>query len=168
MKKRLISLVLAIAMVASTFPASALAEEVESEQEPVPAVTETVPEEPAPEPEPETATEPPAEAATEPETEPATEPVTEPAAVTATVTFICTPGELTLTVFPADANEQSAIKPQADGSYLLLPGDYVYLAAAEGYESARGCFTLPEQTPTLTVEVILTLSAPEQETEAPT
>ena len=184
MKKRLISLVLAIAMVASTFPASVLAEEVGSEQEPVPAVTETVPEEPAPEPEPEPATEPPAEAATEPETEPvtepatepetepetepATEPVTEPAAVTATVTFICTPGELTLTVFPADANEQSAIKPQADGSYLLLPGDYVYLATAEGYESARGCFTLPEQTPTLTVEVTLTQSAPEQETEAPT
>ena len=184
MKKRLISLVLAIAMVASTFPASALAEEVESEQEPIPAATETVPEEPAPEPEPEPATEPPAEAATEPETEPvtepatepetepetepATEPVTEPAAVAATVTFICTPGELTLTVFPADANEQSAIKPQADGSYLLLPGDYVYLAAAEGYESARGCFTLPEQTPTLTVEVTLTQSVPEQETEAPT
>ena len=184
MKKRLISLVLAIAMVASTFPSSALAEEVESEQEPVPAVTETVPEEPAPEPEPETATEPPAEAATEPETEPvtepatepetepetepATEPVTEPAAVAATVTFICTPGELTLTVFPADTNEQSAIKPQADGTYLLLPGDYVYLAAAEGYESARGRFTLPEQTPTLMVEVTLTQSAPEQETETPT
>ena len=188
MKKRLISLVLAIAMVASTFPASALAEEVGSEQEPVPAVTETAPEEPAPEPEPEPATEPPAEAATEPETEPetepvtepatepetepetgpATEPVTEPAAVAATVTFICTPGELTLTVFPADANEQSAIKPQADGTYLLLPGDYVYLAAAEGYESARGRFTLPEQTPALTVEVTLTQSAPEQETEAPT
>ena len=156
MQKRLIALVLAIAMVASTFPTSVLAEEVESEQEPVPAVTETVPEEPAPEPEP------------EPETEPVTEPVTEPAAVAATVTFICTPGELTLTVFPADADEQSAIKPQADGTYLLLPGDYVYLAAAEGYESARGRFTLPEQTPALTVEVTLVQSAPEQETEAPT
>ena len=180
MQKRLIALVLAIAMVASTFPASVFAEEVESEQEPIPAVTETVPEEPAPEPEPEPETEPPTEAvtepetepetepATEPETEPVTEPVTEPAAVTATVTFICTPGGLTLTVFPADANEQSAIKPQVDGSYLLLPGDYVYLAAAEGYESARGCFTLPEQTPTLTVGVTLTQSAPEQETETPT
>ncbi len=180
MQKRLIALVLAIAMVASTFPASALAEEVESEQDPVPAVTETVPEEPAPEPEPEPETEPPTEAVTEPqtepatepetepETEPATEPVTEPAAVAATVTFICTPGGLTLTVFPADADEQSAIKPQTDGTYLLLPGDYVYLAAAEGYESARGRFTLPEQTPALTVEVTLVQSAPEQETEAPT
>ena len=180
MQKRLIALVLAIAMVASTFPASVFAEEVESEQEPVPAVTETVPEEPAPEPEPEPETEPPTEAvtepetepetepATEPETEPVTEPVTEPAAVAATVTFICTPGGLTLTVFPADADEQSAIKPQADGSYLLLPGDYVYLAAAEGYESARGRFTLPEQTLALTVEVTLVQSAPEQETEAPT
>ena len=180
MQKRLIALVLAIAMVTSTFPASVFAEEVESEQEPVPAVTETVPEEPAPEPEPEPETEPPTEAvtepetepetepATEPETEPVTEPVTEPAAVAATVTFICTPGELTLTVFPADANEQSAIKPQADGTYLLLPGDYVYLAAAEGYESARGSFTLPEQTPALTVEVTLVQSAPEQEMEAPT
>ena len=182
MQKRLIALVLAIAMVASTFPASALAEEVESEQEPVPAVTETVPEEPAPEPEPEPEpeTEPPTEAVTEPETEPetepatesetepVTEPVTEPAAVAATVTFICTPGGLTLTVFPADADEQSAIKPQADGTYLLLPGDYVYLAAADGYESARGRFTLPEQTPALTVEVTLVQSSPEQETEAPT
>ena len=74
MEKRLLSLLLAMAMVISTLPASAFAEDVEMEQETVPTVTEAVLEEPAPEPEPEPAAEP----VTEPETEPATEPVTEP------------------------------------------------------------------------------------------
>ena len=195
MKKRLLSLLLAIAMVISTLPASALAEEPESGQEPVPAATEISQEEPATEPETEPATEPAtepvAEPATEPETEPATEPeptaepetepVTEPATEPETepetepdtkaaiVRFLCEPEWMSLVVFPAEKEDESAaIAPQQDGTYLLMPGDYAYLAVAEGYESARGCFTLPEQTPTLTVEVILTLSAPEQETEAPT
>ena len=87
MKKRLLSLLLAIAMVISMLPASALAEEPESGQEPVPAATEISQEEPVTEPATEPATEPVAEPATEPksepvaepETEPVTEPVTEPA-----------------------------------------------------------------------------------------
>ena len=78
MKKRLLSLLLAIAMVISMLPASALAEEPESGQEPVPAATEISQEEPVTEPATEPATEPVAEPATEPKTEPVAEPETEP------------------------------------------------------------------------------------------
>ena len=47
-----------------------------------------------------------------------------------------------LEVFPADGDADQMIEPEEAGSYLLLPGEYSYLAAAEGYETAAGSFTV--------------------------
>ena len=96
------------------------------------------------------------------------------------VQFTRTPAELTLTVYPAGADANSAIAPEADGTYLLLPGEYAYEAAAEDHEPAQGRFTVPKQTaeqPDLfTVDITLTPPATEptetepteEPTEAPT
>ena len=50
------------------------------------------------------------------------------------VKFVCTPEELTLTVTDMDGR---VIDPEEDGSYLLLPGKYFYTAFCEGYLSAE-------------------------------
>ena len=296
MRKRLLSLFLAMAMVVSTLPTSALAEEVESGQETVPTVTETVPEEPAPDPEPatepetvpvtepvtesetEAPTEPETEPVTEPETEPATEPATEPeqtelvidgvhegyvgdlfqlnarygdGTVPETVTwessdksvvavemrengtyavllspgtaeiiardagslvgrfavtvlepateapteeateapmeapteeateaptevptesaeatpvqviFSCSPEDATLCVFPAEEDVDSANGAEQDGSYYLLPGEYTYLATAEGFNPEKETFTVSAEVEDLQITVILNASATE-------
>ena len=59
---------------------------------------------------------------------------------TCRITFHCTPEDLTLVVYPKDADIDQAIEPEEDGSYLLKAGEYAYLAAAEGYEAAEGTF----------------------------
>ena len=56
--------------------------------------------------------------------------------------FHCTPEDMILEVFPADGDADQMIEPEEAGSYLLLPGEYSYLAAAEGYETAAGSFTV--------------------------
>ena len=100
--------------------------------------------------EPEDPAEAPGEApAEEPEEEPAEESEEEQPV---RVRFICTPEDLTLTVYPvldpALVEDLglivTACKPEADDSYLLLPGEYVYTAEAEGY--------LPLENEPLTVE----------------
>ena len=58
------------------------------------------------------------------------------------VAFHCTPEDMILEVFPADGDADQMIEPEEAGSYLLLPGEYSYLAAAEGYETAAGSFTV--------------------------
>lgn len=84
------------------------------------------------------------------------------------VQFTRTPAELTLTVYPADADTNSAIAPEADGTYLLLPGEYAYEAAAEDHEPARGRFTVPKQTDPFTVNITLTPPATEPTETEPT
>ena len=84
------------------------------------------------------------------------------------VQFTRTPAELTLTVYPADADTNSAIAPEADGTYLLLPGEYAYEAAAEDHEPARGRFTVPKQTDPFTVDITLTPPATEPTETEPT
>lgn len=84
------------------------------------------------------------------------------------VQFTRTPAKLTLTVYPADADADSAIAPEADGTYLLLPGEYAYEAAAEDHEPAQGRFTVPKQTDPFTVDITLTPPATEPTETEPT
>ena len=104
-------------------------------------------------------TENPTETPTENPTETPTEtPTQEPVAEGVRVEIRSTPQELRLTVYPANADAQSAIQPEADGSYLLLPGEYAYQASADGYDDAQGKFTVPASGP-YTVEITLNPSA---------
>ena len=101
------------------------------------------------------------------------------------VRFDLTPAELTLRVYPADAAESpetqinipdetditapqdelaeeytaaepQPIAPEADGTYLLLPGEYCYDAECEGYIPMYNCaFTVSESTEIdVTLEII--------------
>ena len=59
------------------------------------------------------------------------------------VTFICDPADAAVTVYPAAAGDgadeaPAAIEAGEDGTWLLLPGEYTYSAAAEGYVPAEG------------------------------
>ena len=74
--------------------------------------------------------------------EPAGESGAEAAPQPIRVAFHCTPEDMILEVFPADGDADQMIEPKEAGSYLLLPGEYSYLAAAEGYETAAGSFTV--------------------------
>ena len=55
-----------------------------------------------------------------------------PAAVS--VYFVCDPAQLSLSVFDAYGG---MVYPQADGSYLLLPGSYFYSAYCDGYTAVE-------------------------------
>ena len=77
--------------------------------------------------------------------EPAGESGAEDAPQPIRVAFHCTPEDMILEVFPADGDADQMIEPEEAGSYLLLPGEYSYLAAAEGYETAAGSFTVESE-----------------------
>ena len=77
--------------------------------------------------------------------EPAGESGAEAAPQPIRVAFRCTPEDMILEVFPADGDADQMIEPEEAGSYLLLPGEYSYLAAAEGYETAAGSFTVESE-----------------------
>ena len=79
------------------------------------------------------------------EEEPAGESGAEDAPQPIRVAFHCTPEDMILEVFPADGDADQMIEPEEAGSYLLLPGEYSYLAAAEGYETAAGSFTVESE-----------------------
>lgn len=127
--------------------------------------TEPPTEEPSTEP-----TQEPTAAPTEPGTEPTEEPTvqpTQPVEELVRVVFRCTPANMNLAVFPAAPGVAEEIKPEEDGTYRLQPGEYAYFAAASGYETAQGTFTVPQQAESpFLVDVTLTQSATEpQETE---
>ena len=78
------------------------------------------------------------------------------------VVFVCEPADAVLTVYDAvqtDANgEALVIAAEADGSYLLLPGDYWYAAQSEGFTSIeKQPFTVEAQE--VPLEIALTLAA---------
>lgn len=133
--------------------------------------TEATTEQPTEEPT-EAPTEAPSEAPTEEPTEVQPEDPTEPseeetspakAAETYRVTFRRTPEDLTLVVYPAAGDVDQAIDPEEDGSYLLEAGEYGYLAAAEGYESAEGRFAVEDAD--AEVEIILSQENAEDEVD---
>ncbi len=166
MKRRIISALLLVVMLISLVPAQAFAEEItadESETLPegqqIPA-EETIPDEeveiiPMPDAEYEEIIEEPeedpVEEPAEEEPEPADEPETdEEPAERVSVRFDLTPAELTLKVYPDEeytAAEPRPIAPEADGTYLLLPGEYCYDADCEGYIPLENvAFTVTEST----------------------
>ena len=57
------------------------------------------------------------------------------------VTFVCDPEETVVTVYdpaqPDENGEPTVIDPEEDGSWLLLPGKYLYDAECEGYVAAE-------------------------------
>ena len=150
-RKKLLSLLLAVTMLLSLFPVTALAEEGEEIIEEL-CTDECCAEEHEHEethehtPEDEEPSESPAPA--EPETV-AEEPLL------ARVRFVRSPEELSLTVFDADG---CTIEPEEDGTYLLRPGEYSYTATCEGYESAENvAFTVEGD---CEVEVVLEAAKP--------
>ena len=62
-----------------------------------------------------------------------------PATESVQVVFTCDPTDLVLTVWakPEADEEPAPILPEEDGAYLLLPGEYLYTAEAEGYAPAE-------------------------------
>ena len=133
--KKYISLFLALLMVFTLLPVSALADgettgaaEAAAESEPAPE-PEITPE-PETTPEPENTPEP--EATPEPEITP--EPETTPELKRVAVRFSCTPEEAAVLVYEAE-NDEVELEPEEDGSYRLTPGTYVYVAFCEGYVS---------------------------------
>ena len=72
------------------------------------------------------------------------------------VVFACEPKETEITVFDGTRQDENGdpvvIKAEEDGSYLLMPGEYLYDAECEGYESVeKASFTVTEETSTVTV-----------------
>ena len=75
------------------------------------------------------------------------------------VSFACSPAETAVTLRPKGSGD--AVTPEADGTYLLQPGDYVWSASAEGFLPAEGAFTVKAGEPQ-TVQVTLSpIPAPE-------
>ena len=58
------------------------------------------------------------------------------------VRFICDSENLALVVYPAEGDIDQAIDPEEDGTYLLLPGDYGYLAAVDDCAPVEGRFSV--------------------------
>ena len=114
MWKRILSLLLCLVLAASFFPAAAFAEDAEEAEPTEESGEEFIFEEAAEEPE-----------------------AADALAVERRVIFLCEPAELTLAVYDRgerEADPESApIIPEEDGTYLLLPGEYLYTASCEGY-----------------------------------
>ncbi|MBQ7278732.1 MAG: hypothetical protein IJR17_06005 [Clostridia bacterium] len=87
------------------------------------------------------------------EEEPEGDPEPEPDPVR--LTFTLSPAETQISLF-TDGEEPELISPQGDGSYLLLPGNYVYFAFAQGYYLLRDQpLTVTEGQEELALEVTL-------------
>ena len=174
MKRRIISALLLIVMLISLVPAQAFAQETTADEletlpeaQQIPA-EETIPDEeveiiPMPDAEYEEIIEEPEEDPAE-EPEPTDEPEEdEEPAEKVSVRFDLTPAELTLRVYHAEeytAAEPQPIAPEADGTYLLLPGEYCYDAECEGYIPVYNCaFTVSEST-----EIAVALEADSEST----
>ena len=127
MKRRLVSLFLAIALAVSLFPTSVFA----TEDPP----TETIA----------------AETAVDPQVPSQEATIPTEAAPAVAVSFDRIPAELTLTVFTESGE---AVPAGEDGTYFLTPGTYRYLAECENYEDREESFTVCDTD--LTVKVTLT------------
>lgn len=172
MKKRLFSLLLAVVMLFALLPLVALAEEGSEEPKQDPVASEGQGDnssgEGATEEDPAEKKDPDEGDASDPKTDPA-DPVAQ-AAEPVQVVFACTPEDLTLTVYAKPEAEEAPVlvQPEADGSYLLLPGDYLYTAAAQGYVSAEEVpFTVAASAEPLQISVTLTALPADVPEEAP-
>lgn len=107
--KKVLSLLLAVLMVFTLLPVSALADGETPGTAETTAEAETTPE-PEVTPEPEAT----------PETEVTPEPEATPEPEYVTVRFSCTPEETTILVYDAE-DDETELEPEEDGSYLLAP-----------------------------------------------
>lgn len=169
--RRLFAIALVLTMCVSLLPASAFAEEQGNEEvlveetgpeampepteepapEPTPEVTPEPTQEPEPEPTPEVTPEP--TATPEPTPVPTAAPEETPVAAVR-VSFNCTPAETFIWVYDA-ADEDTELEPEEDGSFLLVPGDYVYVAFCEGYEGLYEELVVDTKETYLEIEVLL-------------
>ena len=81
-----------------------------------------------------------------------------PATESVQVVFTCDPTDLVLTVWAKpEADEEPAPNlPEEDGAYLLLPGEYLYTAEAEGYAPAEEVpFTVAASEELLQIDIVL-------------
>ena len=155
-------------------PAEVIPEETETApEEEIPEETETAPEEEIPE---EAETAPaeeipeeveaaPAEETPE-EVEAAPEEPVEPEILPVRVEFRCDPADAAITVFHGDdpAEDRKPLEAEADESYLLLPGEYVYCASREGFAAVENePFTVTASEQPLVITVSLSLIAPEEQ-----
>ena len=172
--RRFFAIALALIMCASLLPAAAFAEEPGDEEvlleeqspevtpepteepapEPTPEVTPEPTEEPAPEPTPEVTPEPTEEPAPEPTPVVTPEPTVAPAPAAVRVSFNCTPAETFVWVYDA-ADEDTELEPEEDGSFLLVPGAYTYVAFCEGYTGAYEELIVEESSEDMVVDVVL-------------
>ena len=183
MKK--LALFLVICMLLQLLSVAAFADGLVEESQDDPAAVEEIvtpeePDDPASDPEPDLESDPEPDPDPEPVPEEPLDPVVEPVSEVSeavAVVFECAPAEAVITVYdPAvldEAGEPAVVDPQADGSWLLLPGEYLYDAAAEGFVSlVKAPFTVaaPEDGGALTVFVSLQAETQEaeevEETEA--
>ncbi|MBR0161122.1 MAG: hypothetical protein IJQ02_07580 [Oscillospiraceae bacterium] len=150
--------------------------EEDSSEEPEASAAQEIPEEPAAEEfaapaeaeEPAVTEEPAAPAAQEAPAAEVSEAAEEPAAETAVrVSFVLSPAEASVSVFVKDElGEKKLVPAEADGSYLLVPGQYFYAVSCEGFVA------LDEETLTVaaseeTLYVSVTLAAVQTEEAAP-
>ena len=71
------------------------------------------------------------------------------------VTFVAEPEIAVIAVYPAAAEGGAeTIAAQEDGTYLLLPGEYIYNASAEGYVPVKAMpFTVGDEPLTISIEL---------------
>ena len=82
------------------------------------------------------------------------EPTVAPAPAAVRVFFNCTPAETLVWVYDA-ADEDTELEPEEDGSFLLAPGDYVYVAFCEGYTGLYEDFIVGVEESRVEIEVVL-------------
>lgn len=124
-----------------------------AEECPAEEVTEAVEEAAAEEETEEPAEEIPSEEVTEEQTEEA-ETVPEEV-LPVTVIFACENEDVQITVF-SEEDAENAIAAEEDGTYLLLPGAYVYDAVCEGFESIeQETFTVEAGEESVVIEVLM-------------
>ena len=133
--KRLLSVLLCLAMCVSLLPAAAFAAEDEPLDPPAEVEVTETPDEPEvtefpDEPEPTETPEEPGEAPAEEEL-----PEAEPQSGAVRLRFVCSPEETVVTLW-ADGSDEP-LQPGEDGDYLLASGDYVYSASCPGYVSVE-------------------------------
>ena len=156
--RRFFAIALALIMCVSLLPAAAFAEEPGDEEvlleEQTPEVTPEPTEEPEPEPTPEVTPEPTEEPVPEPTPVVTPEPTVAPSPVAVRVSFNCTPAETLVWVYAA-ADEGTELEPEEDGSFLLAPGAYTYVAFCEGYTGLYEDFIVGDEESRVVIEVVL-------------
>ena len=115
-----------------------------------PAATPAPTVEPAPEPTPEPTVEP--TESPDPTATPTPTPTASPEPVGVRVAFNCTPAETLVWVADELDNEY---EPEEDGSFLLLPGNYYFVAFCDGYTGIEEELIIEDESEDMLIDVVL-------------